>query len=80
MLEVRDEPLDLHAETLLVFAARAQHVRTLIAPALAAGKCVLCDRFTDATFAYQGGGTRRGSTELLERACQDLPMATCGRT
>jgi dTMP kinase len=44
------------AELLLFAAARAQHVRETILPALAAGKCVLCDRFSDATFAYQGAG------------------------
>jgi len=43
-------------ETLLMFAARREHVATVIAPALAQGAWVLCDRFTDATFAYQGGG------------------------
>jgi dTMP kinase len=44
------------AELLLIFAARAQHISTRIEPALAAGRWVLCDRFTDATFAYQCGG------------------------
>jgi len=44
------------AETLMIFAARAQHLTEIIEPALAAGKWVLCDRFTDATYAYQGGG------------------------
>ena len=49
-------PMDTLTETLLVFAARRDHIREVIAPALAAGHTVLCDRFTDATFAYQGGG------------------------
>ncbi len=48
----------IHADTelLLMFAARAQHLREKVYPALAAGTWVLCDRFTDATYAYQGGG------------------------
>ena len=50
------EPMDPLAETLLMFAARADHVQKVIAPALARGAWVLCDRFTDATFAYQGAG------------------------
>jgi dTMP kinase len=49
-------PMDALTETLLVFAARRDHITRLIAPALARGASVLCDRFTDATFAYQGGG------------------------
>jgi dTMP kinase len=48
--------MDALTETLLVFAARRDHLVTLIEPALADGHTVLCDRFTDATFAYQGGG------------------------
>ncbi|WP_455207330.1 dTMP kinase, partial [Kaarinaea lacus] len=43
-------------ELLLMFAARAQHINELIKPAIAAGRWVICDRFTDATYAYQGGG------------------------
>ena len=50
------DPMDPFAETLLMFAARADHVQKLIAPALARGSWVVCDRFTDATLAYQGGG------------------------
>ncbi len=49
-------PMDALTEALLVFAARRDHLRELIRPALARGDIVLCDRFTDATFAYQGGG------------------------
>ena len=49
-------PMDALTEALLVFAARRDHVLQLIAPALAHGATVVCDRFTDATFAYQGGG------------------------
>ncbi|MHB0776917.1 dTMP kinase [Halomonas sp. WWR20] len=51
-----EEPLAPDAELLLMFAARAQHLESRIRPALAQGTWVVCDRFTDATFAYQGGG------------------------
>lgn len=51
-----NEPMRLDTETLLMFAGRCEHVHTVIEPALAAGRWVICDRFTDATYAYQGGG------------------------
>ena len=53
---VLTRPMDSLTESLLVFAARRDHLQRVIEPALAAGQTVLCDRFTDATFAYQGGG------------------------
>jgi dTMP kinase len=51
------DPLHPDTEALLMFAARREHIARIIEPALAAGRCVLCDRFTDATYAYQAGGS-----------------------
>ncbi len=56
LLRHRDDGMHPDSELLLMFAARAEHLRRLIQPALAAGQWVLSDRFTDATYAYQGGG------------------------
>jgi dTMP kinase len=56
LLTPRDTGMSHDAELLLMFAARAEHIEQVIKPALARGEWVLCDRFVDATFAYQGGG------------------------
>lgn len=56
LLDHRHEGMALSSEALLMFAARAEHLERVIRPALVAGHWVLCDRFTDATYAYQGGG------------------------
>ncbi|MDN4016793.1 dTMP kinase [Zwartia panacis] len=60
------EAMGLECETLLMFAARAQHIQKVIRPALEAGHWVVCDRFTDATFAYQGGGRQLGVARIAE--------------
>jgi len=88
LLDHRNNEMASDTELLLMFAARAQHLHELILPALEAGRWVLCDRFTDATYAYQGAG--RGIAEeriaLLEEWVQgelrpdltlflDLPVA-----
>lgn len=79
----------MQAELLLMFAARAQHIERVIRPALAAGKWVVCDRFTDASYAYQGGGRNAPMQDIawLEQFVQgdfrpdltlllDAPVAT----
>lgn len=81
LLKPQEETMCFETELLLVFASRAQHVAQVIEPALQRGEWVLCDRFTDATYAYQGGG--RGIKEeriaLLEKwvlasFCPDLTI------
>ncbi|NVK43680.1 MAG: dTMP kinase [Oceanospirillaceae bacterium] len=74
LLSPRDERVCDDAELLLVFAARAQHLAQLIKPALARGAWVLCDRFTDATFAYQGGG--RGIDPARIAVLEELVQGT----
>lgn len=64
LLDRGNDSLAGQAELLLVFAARAQHLAELIRPALRRGDTVLCDRFTDATWAYQGGGRRLPANEI----------------
>ena len=72
LLDKDSETIAENAELLLIFAARAQHIKHVIEPALSAGSWVLCDRFTDATFAYQGGGRnmKNSTIEWLENLVQ----------
>ena len=74
LLKVEDEdPVEL-CELLLIFASRAQHIKKVIEPALKQGVWVLCDRFTDATYAYQGGG--RGLSSSLISELETLGQGT----
>ncbi|MFT5576418.1 MAG: dTMP kinase [Bermanella sp.] len=70
LLSPREEAVDAKAELLMVFAARAQHIEGVIKPALARGEWVVSDRFTDATYAYQGGG--RGLPLALIESLESL--------
>ena len=69
LLGQRTEGMGMDTELLLMFAARAEHIHQVIGPALARGQWVLCDRFTDASYAYQGGG--RGIPEQRIAALED---------
>ena len=66
LLQKRDERFDPTAELLMIFAARAQHLQQKILPALKAGTWVLSDRFTDATYAYQGGGRQLSQQTIAQ--------------
>ena len=70
-----DAPMNLETEALLMFAARREHIAQIIEPALLAGKVVISDRFTDASFAYQGGGRGLSISKLndLEKWVQGRP-------
>jgi dTMP kinase len=74
LLKPREEALSDAAELLLMFAARSVHLRNLIEPNLSLGRWVLCDRFTDATYAYQGAG--RGLQESSIRQLEMLVQGT----
>ncbi len=89
LLDKNEKVMSSDTELLLMFAARAQHLEEVIKPSIAQGKWVLCDRFTDATYAYQGGGRGidNARIELLENWVQgglrpdltiifDLPIDT----
>jgi dTMP kinase len=66
LLDTNTSALAPSAELALMFASRGQHITEVIQPALAEGRIVLCDRFTDSTEAYQGGGRKLGSRPVLE--------------
>jgi len=73
LVDTNTVSLDPLAELALMFASRAQHIAEVILPALAGGRIVLCDRFTDSTEAYQGGGRKLGSKPVL-----DMHGTLCG--
>src|SRR3569623_2574202 len=72
LLERGAEGRDVDAELLLMFAARAQHLAQIIRPTLASGEWVVCDRFTDATYAYQGGGRGVAAARIAELEIWEL--------
>lgn len=69
LLDPQNHAMHPDTELLLMFAARAQHLQELVLPALARGEWVLCDRFTDATYAYQGGGRQLDSQRIAALEC-----------
>jgi dTMP kinase len=73
LLDTQTFGLSPYAELALMFASRAQHIKEVIQPAMAEGHIVLCDRFTDSSEAYQGGGRKLGSEPVL-----DLHRVLCG--
>ena len=70
LLSVQNNEMSPVSELFLLLAARAQHLAEVVSPALASGKCVVCDRFFDATFAYQGAG--RGLDPSIIKSATDL--------
>lgn len=68
ILNYAEEKITPDSELLMIFAARAQHLNQFILPALQRGEWVLCDRFTDATYAYQGGGRRMDLKKIVQLA------------
>lgn len=80
VLEPREQPIGVTVELLLIFAARASHVADKILPALRRGRWVLCDRFTDCTLAYQGGGSGANLAGIRQLAKIAHPRLTPDRT
>jgi dTMP kinase len=80
VLEPRERPIGVTVELLLIFAARASHVAERIRPALRRGRWVICDRFTDATLAYQGGGSGASSAWIRQLAKIAHPRLAPDRT
>ena len=70
LLSTQNNEMSPVSELFLLLAARAQHLAEVVSPALASGKCVVCDRFFDATFAYQGAG--RGLDPSIIKSATDL--------
>ncbi|MCW8831158.1 MAG: dTMP kinase [Gammaproteobacteria bacterium] len=66
LLQHSDEQMSDDAELLMMFAARAEHIKKVIQPALEVGQYVLCDRFTEATYAYQGGGRQLDVSKIAD--------------